>query len=373
MRASRPAAAPPRVLQVVLSLNPGGTERLVVELVMRLRAELPMAVCCLDEEGTWGLGLRRENVPVAALQRRRGFRPDLGRRIARFAARHRIDVLHCHHYSPFVYASIARLWSPRLRIVFTEHGRLSDAPPSPKRRAVNRLLTYAPRNVVAVSGDLKQHLVAEGFREQTVNVIYNGIDVGPLPGADARTRMRQQLAVADDAIVVGTIARLDPVKDLGVLITAVSRCQARVPIMLMVVGDGSERTPLETLTRQLGAESYVRFLGHREDARDVLAACDLYANSSISEGVSLTILEAMAAGLAVVATGVGGTPEVVDTSCGRLVPSRDADSLSAALAELAAHRVLRGALGQAGRGRVETRFTLDRMVREYRDAYYEAA
>jgi len=117
----------------------------------------------------------------------------------------------------------------------------------------------------------------------------------------------------------------------------------------------------------------VRFLGHRDDARHWLAGCDLYANSSISEGVSLTILEAMAAALPVVATRVGGTPEVVDDSCGRLVPARDAESLAAAVGELAGQPALRQSLGRAGRSRVETRFTLDRMVNDYAAVYREVS
>jgi len=369
-----PTGQPPKVLQVVLSLNPGGTERLVVELVRRLRPELSMAVCCLDEEGAWGEGLRREDVGVTALRRREGFRPRLGHAIARIAAQHRTRVLHCHHYSPFVYASIARLWSPDLRIVFTEHGRLSDAPPSAKRRTANRVLSHAPREVVTVSSELKQHLVAEGFPTRKVNVIYNGIDVGVVPGSDMRAQVRRDLGIADDAVVVGTVARLDPVKDLTTLIRAVAKQHdERAPMHLLVIGDGSERARLETSVREAGATASVRFLGHRDDARDLLAACDLYANSSISEGISLTILEAMAAGLPVIATRVGGTPEIVDESCGRLVPSRDPDALAGTLAALAANAPLRQALGREARARVEQHFTLDRMVREYRDVYYAAA
>jgi L-malate glycosyltransferase len=364
----------PRVLQVVLSLNPGGTERLVVELVRRLRPELSMAVCCLDEEGSWGEGLRRENVGVTALRRREGFQPQLGHAIARIAAQHRARVVHCHHYSPFVYASIARLWSPHLRIIFTEHGRLSDAPPSAKRRTANRLLAHAPREVVTVSSELRQHLVAEGFPTGKVSVIYNGIDVGAVPGADMRARVRLELDIPDDAVVVGTVARLDPVKDLHTLIRAVGQQGLqRAPVILLVIGDGSERARLEASAREVGAGSSVRFLGHREDARDLLAACDIYANSSISEGISLTILEAMAAGLPVIATRVGGTPEIVDATCGRLVPSRDPDALARTLAALAADPILRQTLGREARARVEQHFTLDRMVGEYRDAYYAAA
>jgi L-malate glycosyltransferase len=370
----RPTAGQtPKVLQVVLSLNPGGTERLVVELVRRLRPELAMAVCCLDEAGSWGEVLRSENIGVTALRRRAGFQPTLGRAIARIAAQHRARVVHCHHYSPFVYASIARLWSPTLRIVFTEHGRLSDAPPSAKRRTANRVLAHAPREVVTVSSDLKRHLVAEGFPTTRVNVIYNGIDVGGLPAVGMRARVRKELGIPDNALVVGTVARLDPVKDIPTMIRAVAQHSAGVPTILLVIGDGSERVHLEASAREVGAASSVRFLGHRDDARDLLAACDLYANSSISEGISLTILEAMAAGLPVVATRVGGTPEIVDASCGRLVPSRDPDALAATLAALAQDAPLRLALGREARARVEQRFTLDRMVREYRDVYFAAA
>ena len=119
----------------------------------------------------------------------------------------------------------------------------------------------------------------------------------------------------------------------------------------------------------LGISDAVHFLGHRDDARAWLAGCDVYANSSISEGVSLTILEAMAAGLPIVATRVGGTPEIVDASCGRLVPARDSAALAAAVTDLLEHPELRRDLGQAARQRAETRFTIERMVAEYAEVY----
>jgi glycosyltransferase involved in cell wall biosynthesis len=366
-------ALAPRVVQVVLSLNPGGTERLVVEIVNRLRSELAMVICCLDEEGVWGEELRSDGVDVKALRRGAGFRPMLGRHIAHFAARHDATVIHCHHYSPFVYSCIARLWNPGLRIVFTEHGRLSDAPPSAKRRAANRLLSRAPRQVVTVSADLKRHLLSEGFSSDKVSVIHNGIDVGPLPDRHARACARRTLAVSDQTLVIGTIARLDPVKDLATLIHATAALARHLPVALIVIGDGDERVRLEEVTAECDAEPHVRFLGHRDDARALLAGCDVYVNSSIHEGISLTILEAMAAGLPVIATHVGGTPEVIDDTCGRLVPPRDPAALAAALRDLALNRGMREALGGAARQRVETRFTIERMVRDYRDVYYRAA
>jgi glycosyltransferase involved in cell wall biosynthesis len=362
-----------RVLQVVLSLNPGGTERLVVEIAKRLQAEIPMAVCCLDDEGAWAGELKARDIPVNALHRANGFRPALGRAVANAARKHGALLIHCHHYSPFVYGCLARLWQPKCRVIFTEHGRLDDAPPSSKRRMANRTLKRMPEEVFAVSEDLRRHLIAEGFAQSSVEVIYNGIDVGRLPDTSDRRRIRRGLGVDDDVLMVGTIARLDRVKDLGTLIRATAALDPERRVVLIVVGDGPERTPLEKLAVDLTATHRVRFLGHRADARDLLAGCDVYANTSISEGISLTILEAMAAGLPVVATAVGGTPEIIDATCGRLVKAGDPAAVTTALRDLAIRPDVREALGRAARLRVEARFTLDRMIRAYRDAYYRVA
>jgi glycosyltransferase involved in cell wall biosynthesis len=285
---------------------------------------------------------------------------------------HRADVIHCHQYSPFIYGCLARVWHPSLKVLFTEHGRLSDAPPSMKRKVANQLFARLPHRVFAVSENLKQHIVAEGFPSARVSVVYNGIDPGPLPDEQGRRRVRMSLGIPEETFAIATVARLDPVKDLDVLVRAVTSLARRLPAILLVVGDGSERRHLEDFARGLENGHCIRFLGHRDDVQDVLAGCDAYANSSISEGISLTILEAMAVGLPIVATRVGGTPEILDESCGRLVPARDPERLSAALSELASQPATRAQLGHAGRARVEQRFTLERMIGEYRLAYYEA-
>lgn len=332
-----------------------------------------MAVCCLDEAGAWGEQLRTESVPVTTIARKEGFHPTLGRRVAEVARAHRATVVHAHHYSPFVYGSLARLWKPRLRVVYTEHGRLSDAPPSPKRRLANALFALLPDEVYTVSADLKKHIVAEGFPAAKVGVIYNGIEVQPLATVADRASVRADLRVGADTVVIGTIARLDPVKDLETMVRAVDLLGRDTRCLLLVVGDGAERAALEQLAAATGRPELFRFLGHREDARRWLAGCDVYANSSIHEGVSLTILEAMSASLPVVATRVGGTPEIVDAQGGRLVPSRNAEAFAAALRELARDATLRAAMGHAGRQRVEERFTIERMVGEYRDAYFRVS
>jgi glycosyltransferase involved in cell wall biosynthesis len=328
-----------------------------------------MAVCCLDEPGAWAGGLRARGIAVSALGRTPGFHPGLGRAVARAVDRHQATVIHAHHYSPFVYGALARLWRPTTRLIFTEHGRLSDARPSPRRRAANRVLSVLPNGVFAVSADLKQHIAAEGFPSRSIGVIHNGIDVGTEPSAGDRARIRQTLGVADDVFTVGSVARLDPVKDLGTLIDGVGHLAPERRVRLVLVGDGAELPRLKQIAAARGILNDVTFLGHRDDARQWLAGFDTFVNSSTSEGVSLTILEAMAAGLPVVATAVGGTPEVLDETSGCLVPARDPVALAAALRGLARDPERRASLGRAARRRVEIHFTLDRMVDDYRRVY----
>jgi glycosyltransferase involved in cell wall biosynthesis len=254
-------------------------------------------------------------------------------------------------------------------LVFTEHGRLSDAGPSRRRRLANQVLANAPDGVFTVSKDLKQHLAAEGFSPDRIGVIYNGIDICPPPSAADRARARQLIGASDDVFVIGTVARLDPVKDLGTLIDAAALLASTQPIRVVVIGDGPEKLRLKELAAASGITANVSFVGYRDDARDWLAGFDAYVNSSTSEGVSLTILEAMAAERPVVATGVGGTPEIVDETCGRLVSPRDPAGLAAALDAVARDAPLRESLGRAARRRVASRFTLGRMIDEYASVY----
>jgi glycosyltransferase involved in cell wall biosynthesis len=328
-----------------------------------------MSVCCLDEAGEWAAALTQAGVSVESLGRHEGFDARLGLDVRRIARTHRASVMHCHHYSPFVYGSLARISGAKCRLVFTEHGRLSDAQPSLKRRAANVFFSKFADRVFTVSEDLRQHLVQEGFSADAVGVIYNGIDVGARGNGSSSSTIREQFNVSPSALMVGSVGRLDAVKDLGTLLKAIADVRRNHPAELIIIGDGPERGRLQAASVEYGLEHHVHFLGYRSDARDWLAACDVYVNTSISEGISLTILEAMAAGLPVIATRVGGTPEILDAACGILVPARNPQAVAAALVQLAREPERRRKLGHAARVRVEERFTLERMIQQYCDVY----
>ena len=168
----------------------------------------------------------------------------------------------------------------------------------------------------------------------------------------------------------GTAARLDPVKNLDSALEAFGVVQAQAPgCRFVIVGDGPERARLELLARDAGLADSVMFTGFRADVRQLLPAFDVYVNSSVYEGVSLTLLEAMAASLPAIATSVGGTPEVVTRDTGLLVPARASDALAGAMLVLAVSPERRAALGAQARGRVELLFSVQRMVARYLETY----
>jgi L-malate glycosyltransferase len=358
-------------MQLVLSLSPGGTERLVIEIVRALAGRIDFVVCCLDEPGEWANEVEALQVPVVVLSRRPGFRPRLALDLARVMKAHQIDVVHCHHYSPFVYGVLALLLRPATQLVFTEHGKLSGAGPSRKRRWVNPLLSRRRGHLRAVSADLRRHMLDEGFQPGRLSVLYNGIDPGERPSNADRHAARQALGLPHDALVVGTAGRLDPVKNLDLLLhTHAALTATHQHARTVIVGDGPERAALEAKAAELGIGDSVCFAGYRSDVRSLIPAFDVFLNCSAYEGVSLTILEAMAAALPVVATPVGGNPEVVvDQDTGLLIPA-SAAALADAVKSLAIDERRRGAMGEAGRRRVEQHFSMARMVEEYANLYF---
>lgn len=375
-----------RIMQVVLSLGPGGTERLVIELSKSLAPTHDVRVCCLDEPGAWADELTEEGIEVIPLGRTPGFDWGLIKRLAREFTRHGSEIVHCHHYSPFVYGALASAISTRARVIYTEHGRLHDGPPTLKRRLANRLLFGRVKGATfAVSRDLREHMVAGGLPDHRVGVIHNGISPGPIPTTHDKKRARATMSLPANSFAFGTVARLDPVKDLGTLLQGFAQMSEDAPKAspgpeggigahgrphLVLIGDGDERRNLERLAAELGIADQTRFLGHRDDVRDLLPGLNGYVNTSITEGVSVTLLEAMAAQVPIVATAVGGTPEVIlDEASGLLLPPRDPSALATQLARLWCDPKLATKIAANGRARVEAHFATSTMRRHYLEAY----
>ena len=269
----------PPILHVVLTLCPGGAERLVIDMARHQRQSGAVAVCCLDDPGEWARQVEDAGIPVFALHRAPGLHPSLGRAIAGVARRFGAATLHAHQYSPFLYASLARPFLPGVRLVVTEHGRLAGERASLKRRIGNRVLSRIPHAVVAVSHQLRRDLLREGYAASRVSVIHNGIDVTPAAGVLGRDTARARLGFTASDAVIGTVARIDPVKDLDTLLRAVAvLARERGNLRLAVIGDGPDRVALEREAEDLGLADRVRWAGTRDDARGLVEGFDVYVN-----------------------------------------------------------------------------------------------
>ncbi len=198
-----------------------------------------------------------------------------------------------------------------------------------------------------------------------LEVVPNAVDLPPAIDADRRDAARKALQLAPEQLLILHVGRLVGFKNIGLLLRAMSRLPDAEPVWLWLAGDGPEREFLEAQARELGLTAQVRFLGERDDAPVLMQAADLLVSSSRDEGMSNSILEAMALGLPVVATAVGGSPELItDAQSGLLVPSEDEQALADAIGRMVDDPALRARLGAGARQVIETRFAPGAMVEQ---------
>jgi len=205
-----------------------------------------------------------------------------------------------------------------------------------------------------------------------VSVIHNGISLEPFRySTTRRNRSRRALGIPESAILLGSVGRLDPVKNIEVIIEASARLQNLIPdLRVILVGEGPSQEQLARKVAMLGLKEKTIFLGLRNDISDLLAAVDIYICSSTTEGISLSVLEAMATERAVIATAVGGNLEVIqDRKTGILIKPGDPEVLAAAIIELSLDAGERSAIGQRARREVEANFSLQRMIKDYDKVY----
>jgi len=347
-----------RIAHLAPGLEVGGLERLLVELARHTdRQRFDLRFVLLGGQGTLAADIEACGWPVDALHQPGGFRPALCFRLARLLRRWGIDVVHTHDDRPHIYGAIAGWLAGVSRVIHTRHRGL-DLAVTGRQALLLRLAASLTDRFVCVSFDSSRLAVREGIRR--VCVIWNGIDT-------SRFVTSQSLPLGP----IVTVCRLSREKDVATLLRAVALIAPQAPALrLEVAGDGVCLDELRQLARELHLEERVHFLGQVREVPQLLARSGVFVLPSRTEGLSLTILEAMASGLPVLATRVGGNPEVVeDGVTGLLVPPGDPEALAAALLRLWNDPDLRQQMGQAGRQRVEQHFDVRRMTAEYECLY----
>ena len=371
---------PPLVVHVIHHLVIGGMENGLVNLINHLSpTRYRHAIVCVDDFSDFRNRIRREGVEVYAMRKGNLTHAQLYSRLFALLRSLRPAIVHTRNLSGLDGLLPAFLAGIPIRI-HGEHGWSTQdlGGENPKLCRLRKLHRPLVTRYVCVSDHLRQYLVQKiGVPDRLITRIYNGVDTGRFHPADDRSRTVVGGAPWGDEprFVIGTVGRLQPVKNQVALLQAVRTLFRRDPgyqrkVGVAIVGDGPEREALRTFVASEGLAESVWFTGARDDVADVLPNFDVFVLPSLAEGISNTILEAMACGLPVIATAVGGNVElVVDGVTGQLVPSGDIPLLVGAVEAMVAQPSAAKTLGANGRARALSQFSLASMVRSYDNLY----
>jgi len=363
----------PQVLYLITELSTGGAQFALLRLLKGLYRErfAPSVACLYNGEGAVAQKIRALGISVTDLGMTAKWRWEAFGRLYNLLRHERPTILHTWMFHANV---VGRVIGRLAKVPIIVSSRRNVYIGKRWRELLNRWTAPLDDRVIAVC-ELARQAEIERARVAPDHVvtIYNGVDVNQFSAmsAQAAARIRRGFGIPLDAPLLGAVGRLHPQKDFATLLAAVAQVQEHIPtVQLLLVGDGELRGDLEAQTRLLGLSEIVTFAGHRADIPEILATLDLFVLPSLWEGMPNAVLEAMAAGLPVVATAVGGTPEVVvDGVTGLLVTPRDPDALANAINRLLSNDDLRRKTGRAGRDRVGQHFSVHEVVRQVETLY----
>lgn len=365
-----------RIFILSTSMGMGGADQQILILAQAMQARgHEVRIVALAPLGAMGLEAQRAGIPTESLdlQRNLGIVPRFFR-LVRMIRAWRPDVLHSHMVHANLVARAARAFAPVPALVSTIHS-INDG--GTLRMAAYRLTSGLVDRFTIISRLAAERYVAIGAVPETrLQVVPNTVDTArfrPLP--QARAAIRQELSVGDGFLWLA-VGRFEPAKDYPTMIAAFARLAAERPDShLVLVGEGSLKSEVERLVREGGLGGRVRLLGVRRDVPELLSAADGYVLSSAWEGMPVAVLEASAVGLPVVATSVGGVPEVVeDGTTGLLVPPGNPAALADAMIRLESlSQEGRADMGRRGRTLVEERYGIERVMQIWERLYSEFA
>lgn len=363
----------PKILHVVISMVVGGAERLVYDMVRYPAfADNPPVVCCMDAVGELGEKLKDEGYTVHCKGRRPGLDLEMITWLRDRIREEKADVVHAHQYSPLFYAVPAALLAGRVKVVYTEHGRFYPERRSWKRSLFNPLLAMGVDHLVSISKATAEAMATyDNLPLERIQVIHNGIDISRLNPSVDKAAKRRELGLPENCRIIGTAARLNSIKNIAMMLRVHKLVLQEVPdTFLVIAGQGEEEKRLKLLAVELVTTEKVKFIGLRFDLPEIYQLFDVFLLTSFSEGISVTLLEAMASGVPAVVTDVGGNREVVVEGETGFLVSVDEDKIMAQyVVELLCDNQKKFRVGYASESCVNTFFSVQGMIDNYIRCY----
>ncbi|WP_334064094.1 glycosyltransferase [Alteromonas genovensis] len=363
-----------KVMHVTYDMRIGGTEMVIKNLIEgNTDANIDMSIYCIEAPlGPWGEELAQSGISITTQERKPGFDTSLIKTLRQHIIENNIDILHCHQYTPWVYGVLAAAFT-KTKVIFTEHGRFYPDSSSWKRTIVNPLLALITNQITSISEATKQALVTfENLPSSRIKVIYNGIT--PLSiETEAVANIKRGLDLENASVIFGTVARLDPIKNQIMMINAFSKVLKALPdAKLLIVGDGEMWEHLHERVESLGISDSIIFTGYIAKPANYIGAIDIFLLSSLSEGTSMTLLEAMSLGKPCVVTDAGGNSEVIKhDSTGYVVENDNSQEFANAMLSLATQHHVYERFSTASVDRWVKEFSCDvmnkRMLQVYND------
>jgi glycosyltransferase involved in cell wall biosynthesis len=362
-----------RLLKMLTSFQIGGTERQVANLALGIHASrFDLHLACLRNKGELLRELESLDVPRPVFEIGRLYTPRTlwqGIRLVRYIKRHLIQIVHSYGFYPNVFAVPAARIAGASIIVASIRDRGDIL--TPVQRWIQKSVCRLADCILVNAEAIRDTLIGQGYCPDNIFVIRNGI-VSSTPGRREKGAvLRQELGLPPSAPLVCVFSRLNSMKGVEYFIDAAALVAATFPeARFLIIGDGAKREELEARAKRLGLEQRVTFTGFRTDVPELLREAAISVLPSLSEGLSNSLLEAMASGVPVIAASVGGNPEIIEHDVsGLLVPARDSTALAAAISSLLHDPRLAARFGEAGRRRVAEVFSLERSVGEVESLY----
>lgn len=360
-----------RIMHAIIGSGFGGLEKVAMNIINGLDRDIyERYLLCISSPTLLGDEYKDSSAKLITLNYGRGKHFSLPFKIQEIVKKNKINILHMHDFNPYFYCTLGTILNKSVKRVYTEHSGIYTC----KKRHIKciKMLYGFTDALVMVSGDLKKYYEDKiGINGKKLHVIYNGIHFEQPSDSFDPENIKKNIGIEKGDLIIGTACRLIEQKGLKYLINAAPMIVKEFPsVKFLIVGDGRLKETLESMVRDMKLVNYFRFLGYRKDVNELLNIFDVYTLPSLWEGLPLGVLEAMFCKKAIVASRVGGVPELIeDHATGILVDPDDSKQLGHMIVKLLKDENLRKILGQRAFEYCQHNFTIEKMINEYDGVY----